>query len=86
LIASAEAHSPNQCGSINGVGSDLQPLRINDLEMVDLTGASWNQLIGWLRNIQALQRDVELPSRVENSYSGSIMPNAGRPPSATRKP
>ena len=25
-------------GSINGVGSDFEPFRINDLELVDLTG------------------------------------------------
>jgi hypothetical protein len=38
-------------------GSDCKRRRVNDFEMVDQTGASWNQIAKWLHGIKAL-RDV----------------------------
>lgn len=55
MIAAAEAHSQNQCGSTNGVGSDFQPFRINDLEMADQNSASWNRIAGWLRQLDLVR-------------------------------
>jgi hypothetical protein len=46
----------NVSGSINGVGLRFQPFRINDLEMVDQTGASWNRIVIWLRRVEALRQ------------------------------
>jgi hypothetical protein len=42
-------------GSIDGVGSDFQPLRINDLEMVDLNCAKSNRLMSWLLEVDQLK-------------------------------
>ena len=47
--------SPTTGGSINEVGWRFQPFRINDLEMVELTGASWNPVVSWLRHVEALR-------------------------------
>jgi len=46
---------PTTGGSINEVGWRFQSLRINGLEMVDLTFASWNPVISWLRGIERLK-------------------------------
>jgi hypothetical protein len=43
-------------GSINEVGQEFQSFRINGLELVDLTSASWNQVTSWLRQIDAVMR------------------------------
>jgi hypothetical protein len=43
-------------GSINGVGVRFQAFRINDLEMVDQNGVSWNRVTSWLRVVDALRR------------------------------
>jgi transposase len=43
-------------GSNSRFGLDFQPFGINGMELVDLTGASWNPLLSWLRNVEGLQR------------------------------
>ena len=45
-----------QAGSTDGMGRRFQLFRISNLEMVDLTGASWNQIRSLLERIDALQR------------------------------
>jgi hypothetical protein len=42
-------------GSIDGLGTDFQPLRINGLEMVDQNIASWNRLVTWLEDLSRLR-------------------------------
>jgi hypothetical protein len=42
-------------GSTCGVGVDRKSLDIKRLEMVDQTGASWNRIVSWLRQIEALR-------------------------------
>ena len=42
-------------GSINEVGCRFQPCRINELEMVDQTSASWNRIAGWLRQLDLVR-------------------------------
>lgn len=39
----------------DGVGFEIQPFRINGLELVDLIFTSWNPLRSWLRGIDALR-------------------------------
>jgi hypothetical protein len=41
-------------GSINEAGWRFQSFRINDLELVDQTGGSWNHLVRWLRLLAAI--------------------------------
>ena len=43
-------------GSTCGFGSDRKSLEIKRLEMVDLTGANWNQVQGWLSRLDAVRR------------------------------
>jgi len=43
-------------GSIDGVGSDFQPFRINDLELVPHIFPRWNPLTSWMRQIEDFQR------------------------------
>ena len=43
-------------GSINGVGSDFQPCRINDLETVAQICPRWNPLTSWIRQIEDFQK------------------------------
>ncbi len=45
-------------GSIDGLGVDLGPFRINDLELVDQNSASWNRTVGWLRQLDALETSL----------------------------
>ena len=47
---------PRPLGSIETLGTDFQSFRINDLEMVDQTEASWNPLISWLRWMDSLRQ------------------------------
>jgi hypothetical protein len=47
--------SPTTGGSINEVGWRFQSFRINDLEMVDQNSASWNQIAGWLRQLDLIR-------------------------------
>jgi hypothetical protein len=42
-------------GSIDSVGNDFQPFRINDLELVDLNSVSWNHVATWLHQLAALR-------------------------------
>jgi hypothetical protein len=42
-------------GSIDGIGSDLEPLQINDFEMVDLKSASRNGIVEWIKRFEALE-------------------------------
>lgn len=42
-------------GSKNSVGRRFQWFEINELEIVDQTGASWNQIALWLRQLQELR-------------------------------
>jgi len=44
--------SPN-AGSTNGVGQQFRSFGINELEMVGLAGAGWNQIVLWLRHVEA---------------------------------
>jgi hypothetical protein len=37
------------------LGTDFQPFRISDLEMVDQNSASWNRIAGWLRQIDLIR-------------------------------
>jgi hypothetical protein len=37
-------------------GGDLQVFRISGLELVNQTFASWNQIGGWLRRLEALRQ------------------------------
>ena len=37
------------------MGQRFRSFGINDLEMVELTGASWNQLVVWLRHLEGLR-------------------------------
>jgi hypothetical protein len=37
------------------MGRRFQPCRINDLEMVDQNIASWNQIAGWLRQLDLIR-------------------------------
>jgi hypothetical protein len=48
--------SPPTGGSINEVGWRFQSFEINDLELVDQNSASWNPLLSWLRQLEALRR------------------------------
>jgi hypothetical protein len=41
-------------GSNSRFGLDLQPFKINGMEMVDQTRASWNRLTNWLRLVERL--------------------------------
>jgi hypothetical protein len=43
-------------GSIDYLGSKSQWFGINRLELVSLDFASWNQLDGWLRQVEGLRR------------------------------
>jgi hypothetical protein len=43
-------------GPIDGLGSDLQSFGLNDLELMDQTGASWNRVAELLRAIDGLRR------------------------------
>jgi hypothetical protein len=43
-------------GSTAGVGTSLQPFRINDLELVAQMFTSWNPLTSSLRQIDGFQR------------------------------
>ena len=43
-------------GSIDYLGSRFGPCGINTLELVSLMFASWNLIIGFLRQIDALRR------------------------------
>jgi hypothetical protein len=36
-------------------GGRFPSLEISNLEMVDQTGARWNQLVGWLHQVAALR-------------------------------
>ena len=47
--------SPTTSGSICGVGWRFQSFKINDLELMDQNSASWNPLIRWLRQVEALR-------------------------------
>jgi hypothetical protein len=38
------------------VGAEIQLFEINSLEVVSQTFASWNQIAGWLRRLEALER------------------------------
>ena len=48
--------SPTTGGSINEVGRRFQSSRVNDLELVDLTGASWNRVVQWMRQLESLSQ------------------------------
>jgi hypothetical protein len=37
------------------VGWRFQSFKINDLEMVDQNSASWNQIAGWLRQLDLVR-------------------------------
>ena len=41
-------------GSINQMAWQFQSFRINDLEIVDQSNASWNQIVSWVSQIDAL--------------------------------
>jgi hypothetical protein len=43
-------------GSINEVGWRFQSFRINDLELVAQTIASWNQIASWMKQLECLRR------------------------------
>jgi hypothetical protein len=47
--------SPTIGGSINEMGWRFQSFRANNFELVDQNSLSWNPLIGWLRQIEALR-------------------------------
>lgn len=55
-LSAVFAMSRTVSGSIEGVGTDFQRFRVNDLELVDQDSSSWNPLISWLRQIEDLQR------------------------------
>ena len=64
------SHASNRSkdgGSTNRVGSRFQSFGINDLEMVDQTGVSWNQLAVWLIRVGGLAATRSLPARVTSS-------------------
>ena len=44
--------------SVEIVGLDFQPFRINDLKLVTLAFAGWNQMVAWLRRLGALRQAV----------------------------
>ena len=52
---------------LNRVGSRFQSFGINDLEMVDQTGVSWNHLAVWLIRVGGLAATRSLPARVTSS-------------------
>ena len=54
--------SPTAGGSINEVGWRFRSFKINDLEMVDLTGTSWNQIAGWLERISRMYLECRCSS------------------------
>jgi hypothetical protein len=43
-------------GSIASLGCRFRSFGLNELEMVALTGASWNRMLSWLRQVEALSR------------------------------
>lgn len=43
-------------GSIDGLGGRFWCFRIKDLELVDLTRGSWNQVTSWLQGLERLRR------------------------------
>ena len=45
----------NLGGSIESLGCEFQPSRINDLERVSQMFASWNQIAAWLRQLDRLR-------------------------------
>jgi len=55
LPISPKARNRRRGGSIADVGWRFRVFRISNLEMVDQNIASWNPLIGWLRNVRALR-------------------------------
>ena len=52
---SATSSARREAGSIYIMGRRFQPRRINDLELVDQTGASWNHMALWLIDLEALR-------------------------------
>jgi hypothetical protein len=63
-------------GSIDGVGGDIEPYRINDLEVADPGLAGWNLVIGWLLQINRLRSTR--PSTKGGRASGEEPRSAGR--------
>jgi len=45
-------------GFIDGPGGPFRSFRIKDLELVDLTRASWNRWHFWLRQLASLREAV----------------------------